>query len=101
MSSKSRKRKPTRQEYSIARALKSFGGTDEAQLCAFLEEMEQARLGGIVLGWRITRDYGGCQFEVMFPDGSQAKARGATFREAGKDISAQLIHNAMQGAPEA
>lgn len=91
-----------RKHFSIARALKSFGGVEEAQLCAFLEELEQARLpGDLVAGWRVTRDTEGCTFEVMYFDGSEQRATASTFREAGHQLSRLMIGAAMKGAPEA
>jgi hypothetical protein len=96
-------KKPKAQEYSIARALKSFSGEEEAQICAFLEEMERARLesNGLVQGWRITRDAAACGLEVMYGDGQISHVRAPTFRECAKQISQWMIETAMRGAPEA
>jgi hypothetical protein len=95
-------RRNRKRELSIARALASFGPVEEATLCAFLEEMERGRQQGMISGWRVTCDFGGCQLEVMFPDRSQQlSARAATFRAAAKQIGEQMIAAVMRGAPEA
>ena len=89
-------------ELSIARALASFGGVDEAALCAFLEEMEKARLEGqLVIGWRVTRDAAACGFEVMYADGQIAHVRAPTFREASSQLGQLMVEAAMEGAPKA
>jgi hypothetical protein len=85
------------QEFSIARALHSLSGKDEAAVCAFIAETEQRRRAGDCLGWRILVDTNGVELGVLYPEGS-VFGRGETISAAVHDISQQLIALGL-GAP--
>jgi hypothetical protein len=70
-------------------------------LLAFMDVMDENRIAGDLLGWRITRDQKGCVLELMTIEGHHFEARDHTFDEARKRLSAEMISVALEGMPKA
>lgn len=79
-----------------------FDEAEATAIATFLELMERQRLAGQLIGWRLTRDDGGCKLEVMmFPQRSQIRCVAPTFSDALMGLSDAMISAAMQGAGSA
>ena len=64
---------------------------------AFAQVMDQKRELGDLLGWRITRDPKGCIVEIMTVEGRPFAGVAATFDEARRVLSNQMIGAALEG----
>lgn len=87
---------------SIASALASLSGEDEACLCAFVDTCEAQRQAGVIAGWAVTRmDQGWGVGVRTIGEHFVGTNPHPTVKEATSELSALLIALGMQGAAQA